>query len=121
MAAEAGFKKPNNGTTQGGSLGAELLQLGANATAANCKPGIVVMRDTNDYSVKESDGSGNDVGFLAYENCPAEFRPKSINTAYAAGAFCGVDTGAGRRQMAYLTPGQNVVKGQPLRQFQAGP
>lgn len=109
---DLGFRKPNNGVVQGDTLGPEFLKVGANATAAKMLPGIVVCKDTNDFSVKESDASGNDIGFLGYEYSPS--KPATIDTAYAVGDFVAVHRGAGRRQMGRLATSQTIVKGQPL-------
>lgn len=110
---DLGFRKPTNGVVQGDALGPEFLKVGANATAAKMLPGIAVCKDTNDFSVKESDASGNDVGFLGYEYSPS--KPATIDTAYAVGDIVAVHRGAGRRQMARLATSNTIVKGQPLK------
>ena len=111
---DLGFRKPTNGVVQGDALGPEFLNVGANATAAKMLPGIAVVKDTNDFCVKESDASGNVViGFLGYELSPN--KPATRDTAYAVGDIVAVHRGAGLRQMAYLTTSQTIVKGQPLK------
>lgn len=110
---QLGFRKPNNGVVQGGSLGPEFFKVGANATAAKMLPGIVVCKDTNDFCVKESDASGNDIGFLGYEYSPS--KPATIDTAYAVGDFVAVHRGPGRRQMARLATSQTIENGDPLK------
>lgn len=115
---QLGFRKPNNVTSQGGSLGAEFFTVGGNATAAEMLPGILVKRDTNDNMVMEGDASGNSIGFLSYEGSPS--KPATIYTAFARGDTVAVNRGAGRRQMAYLADQQSVVNGQPLTGTAAG-
>lgn len=111
--AQLGWRKPLNNVCQNGStIDTEQLQIGANATAAKCLPGIAVIRDTNDYSVKESGAGGVIVGYLGYEN--STDKPISIDTAYAVGDSVAVECGPGRRQMARLAASQTIVKGQPL-------
>ncbi|MDD4498739.1 MAG: hypothetical protein PHV51_11475 [Methanosarcinaceae archaeon] len=75
---QLGFREPNNDVVQGGSLGPEFLKIGANATAVFMIPGAAVIKDTNDFSVKEGVAAGKLVGFLAYASTPAEYRPETI-------------------------------------------
>lgn len=111
---QLGFRKPNNALSQGGALDIEYFKVGANATAAKMIPGIAVIKDTNDYCVKESGGSGNTIGVLGYDKTPASSRPATITTAYAVGDEVAVHRGAGRRQKMWLTTSQTIVNGQPL-------
>lgn len=111
---QLGFRKPNNKMAQGGALGVEYLKIGANATAAKCFAGIAVIKDTNDFSVKEFGGSGSTIGVLGYDETPAQFRPETPTTAYAKGDIAAVHVGAGRRQKMWLTTSQTIVKGAPL-------
>jgi hypothetical protein len=110
---QAGFREPNNKVRNGGSLSTEELIVGANATAAKMLPCIVVIRDTNDYSVQEWSAGNHMIGYLSYENSPD--KPETMDTAYAVGDTVGVEVGAGRRQLARLTTSQTIVKGQPLK------
>lgn len=112
---QLGFREPSNDVVQGGSLGPEFLKVGANATAASMIPGAAVVKDTNDFSVKEGAAGGKLVGFLGYASTPAEFRPETITTAYAVGDMVAVHRGASRRQKAWLADGQSVVNGEPLK------
>lgn len=112
---QLGFRKPENKVTQGGGIGPEYLKVGANATAAKMLPGIAVIKDTNDYSVKESAGSGNEIGYLGYDEAAAAYKPETIDTAYAVGDEVPVHCGPGRRQLARLASGQSVAKGAPLK------
>lgn len=111
---QLGFRKPSAGTVEGGMPAPEFFRIGANATAAKMLPGIAVIKDTDDYSVKESAGT-NSIGFLGYEYTPAMFRPTSMSTAYAVGDTVAVHRGPGRRQRALLTTSQTIVNGQPLK------
>ena len=95
---QLGFREPNNDVVQGGSLGPEFLKIGANATAAKMLPGTAVIKDTNDFSVKEGAAGGKLIGYLGYASTPAAFRPETITTAYALGNIAAVHRGAGRRQ-----------------------
>lgn len=112
---QLGFRKPTNKWSQGGSLGVEYFKVGANATASKMLPGIVVCKDTNDFCVKQSDASANDIGVLGYDETPAQYRPADSTTAYAVGDIVAVHRGAGRRQKCRLTTAQTIVNGQPLK------
>jgi len=111
---QPGWREPANKVCQnGGGLDTEQLQVGANATAAKMLPGIVVIRDANDYSVMEWASGGHMIGYLSYEN--STDKPETIDTAYAVGDSVGIEIGANRRQLARLTTSQTIVKGQPLK------
>ena len=112
---QLGFRKPTNKWSQGGALGVEYFKVGANATAAKMLAGTVVMKDTVDYCIKESDASGNDYGVLGYDETPDAYRPTTSTTAYAVGDIVAVHRGAGRRQKCRLTTAQTIVNGQPLK------
>ncbi len=112
---QLGFRKPNNKVSQGGALGVEYFKVGAAATAAKMLPCIAVIKDTNDFSVKEGAAAGKIIGFLGYDETPAQYRPTNSTTAYAVGDIVAVHRGPGRRQKAILTSGQNVVNGEPLK------
>lgn len=107
-----GWRKPLNKTKQGGSLDTFQMQVGSGATAVKMLPGIAVMRDGNDYSVKEWASGGQMIGYLSYEN--SADKPEDMDTPYAVGDFVGVDVGPGRRQFARLAASQTIVYGQPL-------
>lgn len=111
---QLGFRKPTNKWSQGGALGVEYFKVGANATAAKMLPGIAVIKDANDFSVKESGGLGSTIGVLGYDETPAQYRPTDSSTAYARGDHVAVHRGAGRRQKMWLTTSQTIVIGQPL-------
>lgn len=117
---QLGFREPANDVVQGGSLGPEFLKVGANATAAYMIPGAAVIKDTNDFSVKEGAAGGKLIGYIGYASTPAEFRPETITTAHALGDHIAVHRGAGRRQKTWLADGQSVVNGQPLKLTASG-
>lgn len=108
---QVGFEKPLNDVVQGVSLGPERLKVGANATPAKMKPGIHVVRDANDYSVKEGGAAGPVIGILGYGEAAADFKPATRDTAYAAGDEVPVHNGVFRARI-YVT--EAVNKGDPL-------
>ncbi len=111
---QIGWRKPANKVCQnGGGLDTEQLQVGPNATAAKMLPGIAVMKDIDDYTVKEWTTGGNVIGFLSYEN--STDKPADMDTHYEIGDFVGVEIGANRRQLARLAASQTIAKGQPLK------
>jgi hypothetical protein len=109
--AQIGFKKPANDVVQAFTRSPEQLKIGANATAAKMLPGIFVVFDTNDYSVKECGAAGAAIGVLGYGECSAEYKPETQTTAYAVGDMVPVYNGPGR-VYAYVT--ETIVKGEPL-------
>lgn len=111
---QLGFRKPTNAWSQNCLLDVEYFKVGTNATAAKMLPGTVVCKDTNDFSVKESDASANDYGVLGYDKTPAAYRPTNSTTAYAVGDIVAVSRGPGRKKCR-LTTSQTIVNGQPLK------
>ena len=118
MAVQPGFRPVDNMTRQGPGNDVEYFQIGPNATASKCLPGIRVMIDTTDNYVKEFTGTGNAIGYLSYEASPD--KPKTIDTAFAVGDWAAVEMGAGKRIRGRLASGQNVTKGQPLKEVADG-
>lgn len=110
---QLGFRKPSNGVAAGDYY-VEYLKVGANATAANMLPGIAVVYDTNDRSVKEAGVNGDIIGFLGYEDTPEAFRPASRTTAYAVGDTVAVIHGQGGFVRSLLAISQTVVKGERM-------
>lgn len=103
------FSKPSIGVGQGPHF--QMMKIGANATAAKCLPGIAVVKDTNDYSVKE--GSASVIGTLGWERTPLPWKPANRDTAYARGDSVAVEMGPRMARML-LTTSQTIVKGDPL-------
>jgi len=92
----------------------EFLKVGANATAAKMLPGIAVIFDTNQYSVKQSNDGTNVIGTLGYENTQVPWKPTNYTTAYAVGDTVAIEMGVSRRKML-LIANQAIVKGNPLK------
>jgi len=113
MAAQVGFRKILNDVIDGPSL-VERLKVGANATKARMVPGALVIRDTNDYSVKECGAEGKAIGWLGYEKANANFKPETRDSSYNVGDEVPVHNGNGFKVRAILTTGQAVTKGEFL-------
>ena len=110
---QIGFRKPSNASATG-KYYTEFLKIGANATAAKMLPGIAVVFDTNDRSVKEAGADGDVIGFLGYEETPIAFKPATRATAYALLDTAAVHHGRGGFVRALLAISQTVVKGERL-------
>jgi hypothetical protein len=110
---QIGFRKPANDVVTGDHY-VELLKIGANATAAKMLPGIAVVFDTNERSVKEAGADGDIIGFLGYGDTPAPFKPATRDTAYAVGDTVAVIRGKGAYLRALLAISQTVVKGERM-------
>ena len=108
---QVGFEEPLNDVVQGVSLGPERLKVGANATPAKMLPGIHVVFDTNDYSVKEGGAGGAVIGILGYAEAAADFKPATRDTAYALANEVPIHNGVFRARV-YVT--ETIVKGEPL-------
>lgn len=113
MAVQTGFRKPNN-TVATGKYYVELLKIGATATAAKMLPGVAVVKDINDRSVKESGDAGAQIGILGYEDTPAPFKPANRDTAYVVGDTAAVLHGRGCFMRLLLEASQTIVKGDKL-------
>lgn len=113
--AQSGVRLPNLDVCIGGQKYVEFYTIHTHATAAKCLPGVLVKLSDVANEVMECDASGNAIGFLGYMDTPAEFRPTSRETAYAAGERVAVLRGAGRRQMGWLATGQNLGNAAPVK------
>ena len=111
---QVGFRKPENDVVSGHYY-TEMLKVGANATAAKMLPGIFVIKDTNDRSVKESGAAGKVIGVLGYAESPEAYRPATRSTAYAVGDTVAVHHGMGAYARALLAISQTVVKGELMK------
>lgn len=109
--AEYGFMAPANDVIQGAAKNGlqEQLKIGSNATPAQMLPGRLVSRDNGDYDVKEGSALLSPVGWLGYEG--TNFKPETIDTAYAVADEAMVYNGGGFRVRANLAKGCSVVKG----------
>ncbi len=107
---QVGFVEPLNDVVQGPYM-TERLKVGANAAAAKMLPGMHVVFDTNDYSVKEGGAAGSVIGILGYGEAAVDFKPATRDTAYALADEVPIHTGIFRARV-YVT--ETVVKGDPL-------
>lgn len=85
------------------------------ALSASAKAGMLVVFDTNDYTVKKSDGTGIPYGWLGYELTPGECKPDTLDTAYNAGDIASVVAGGNFEIYAIATgeatTGSTIVPG----------
>jgi hypothetical protein len=115
-----GFMAPANDVIQGAAKNGlqEQLKIGSNASAAQMLPGRLVSRDNGDYDVKEGSALLSPVGWLGYEG--TNFKPATIDTAYAVADDAMVYNGGGFRVRASLAKGCSVVKGNLLANWTNG-
>lgn len=114
---QVGFNRPDNDVVQGNYL-TEQLKVGANATAAKMLPGALVIKDTNDYDVKESGAEGAVIGWLGYGSANVD-KPADRDTAYAVGDYVPVHNGSNFRVRAIIN-GEAFVKGAPVTPAASG-
>lgn len=119
MAAQVGSRKILNDVIDGQSL---VERHKAEGTVTYMKPGRLVKKGTTDYDVKIADASANfpAIGWLGYEKANANFKPETIDTAYALADEVPVENGSGFRVRARLANGQNLVKGIRLKEAANG-
>lgn len=97
------------------------------AEAATIKPGMVVMKGTNDDDVVACDGvtkapfgvAGYEQSFLGAASSTSN-RPANVDTAYAKDARVPVLGGGGFVAMMHLAPGVGTVKGDLLASWGGG-
>ena len=97
------------------------------AEAATIKPGMVVMKGTNDDDVVACDGvtkapfgiAGYEQSFLGAASTTSN-RPANVDTAYAKDARVPVLGGGGFVAMLHLAPGVGTVKGDLLASWGGG-
>jgi hypothetical protein len=97
------------------------------AEAATIKPGMVVMKGTNDDDVVACDGvtkapfgiAGYEQSFLGAASSTSN-RPANVDTAYAKNARVPVLGGGGFVAMMHLAPGVGTVKGDLLASWGGG-
>ena len=97
------------------------------AEAATIKPGMVVMKGTNDDDVVICDGvtkspfgiAGYEQSFLGAASCTSN-RPANVDAAYATDARVPVLGGGGFVAMMHLAPGVGTVKGDLLASWGGG-
>jgi len=114
MAYTSGFRQISNGVTQK-IEGPEYFNIGANATLAKMKPGVIVEMDGTG-AVKEFDGTGYPIGVLGYEDVqPGDYKPATRDTAFGAlGDRVPVHIERNKRVRARLAASQTIYKGAPL-------
>ena len=113
MTVDIGFAKSAVGVIGEELFEPMILKVGANATAAKMLPGIAVVRDTNDYSVKEFTSGSAVVGVIGWEKTPMKWRPATRDTAYAVGDELAIHRGPCVIRMR-LSISQTIVKGDLL-------
>jgi len=97
------------------------------AEAATIKPGMVVMKGTNDDDIVACDGvtkapfgvAGYEQSFLGAASSTSN-RPANVDTAYAKDARVPVLGGGGFVAMMHLAPGVGTVKGDLLASWGGG-
>jgi hypothetical protein len=116
MTMTSGWRKPSNISYQGEVL-IEWFEVGATATEAKMLPGMLVCKGANDGAVVENDGSGNPLGFIAYDGSwTGDDMPDDITDYYTRGSRIPIIVGGSGRCMGRLAASQTIVKGQLLKQ-----
>lgn len=120
-----GFKKPDNKFICYGPN--VILIQEEKAEAATIKPGLVVMKGTNDDDIVVCDGvTSAPIGFAGYEQSflgsasVTSNRPADVNSAYATGAKVPVLGGGGFVGVGTLAAGVAVKKGDLLASWSDG-
>jgi len=120
-----GFKKPDNKFICYGPN--VILIQEEKAEAATIKPGLVVMKGTNDDDIVVCDGvTSAPIGFAGYEQSflgstsTTSNRPADVNSAYATGAKVPVLGGGGFVGVGTLAAGVAVKKGDLLASWSGG-
>jgi len=114
-ATTSGFRPPNNAVTQE-ITGPEYFLIGANATIAKMKPGVVVEVDATAGQVKEFDGTGYPLGVIGYEEVQTgDYKPATRDTAFGAlYQRIPVHVERNKRVRARLAASQTIYKGMAL-------
>jgi hypothetical protein len=114
-ATTSGFRPPSNRVTQE-ITGPEYFLIGANATIAKMKPGVVVEVDSVAGQVKEFDGTGYPIGVIGYEEVqPGDYKPATRDTAFGALLQrIPVHVERNKRVRARLAASQTIYKGMAL-------
>jgi len=85
------------------------------ATAANCYPGRLVIKDTTDNQIQACGAGGAALGWLGYEDANENFRPDTVDTIYEAGDFVPVLFGGHFTLVGSLAAGESVAAGAKLK------
>jgi hypothetical protein len=83
-------------------------------TVANCYPGRLVMKGTNDDDVLVTDAASKGYGWLGYEHTTKKYRPATLTTIYVASDQVAVVYGAGLGVLAWMNTVCVITKGQIL-------
>ena len=120
--AEYGFIVPANDVVQGTDRNGliEQLRVGSNATAPQMLPGRLVSRDVGDYDVKEGSALLAPEGWIGYASASPDYKPATMDTAYAVGDDIAIHNSGGFRVRASLAKGCSVVKGDLLANWTNG-
>ena len=105
-----GFTEPSNAIVVAGNPLIEELKV---ETAANCQPGHLVKKGTNDDDIVVCGAGEMPVGVLGYEQARPDFKPATRSTDYAAGDWAPVLHRPGV-VLLRLADGHTVNKGDPL-------
>jgi hypothetical protein len=104
--------QPANQIVVSGSPQVQYLKI---ETVANCYPGRLVKRDTDDARIEVCGAGGAALGVLGYEQAPKAYRPATRDTIYLVDAIAPVLSGAGVTVMLYLSAdAATIVKGDKL-------
>lgn len=81
---------------------------------AGMKPGMLVKRGSSDNEVLKGTEATVNYGWLGYEDSPAMWKPKDIDTAYAVNARAAVINGPGMVLRAIRKASETVIMGDKL-------
>jgi hypothetical protein len=109
---DSGYTKPTNQIVVANAPdNFEILKI---KTVANCYPGRLVVKDTDDDKVAVCGAAGSPIGWLGYEQTPKVHRPATVDTIYLVDAKAAVLKKPGMVIVGRLANGQNVAKGADL-------
>lgn len=106
-----GLRKPTNKIVAAGD---PLVMQQKIETVANCYPGRLVIKGTNDDDVAVCGAAGISVGWLGYEQANPAFMPATVDTIYVVNDQAPVLYGGGFVIVASLADSNVVVKGDRL-------
>jgi len=115
-ATDSGFTAPNNVFLIQGRFTKHEVKV---ETATNFKPCRLAKKGTSDGQAVVNDGAIA-IGWIGYEQAADQYRPGSIDTAYAANAFAPIIHCPGAHVRAILADQEAVAKGDPLKATAAG-
>jgi hypothetical protein len=80
-------------------------------TVANCYPGRLVIRGTNDDDVATGTSGGAVYGWIGYNDTNKHYRPATISTIQVVNDQVDIVNGSGIIVLAWLLSGETVTKG----------